>query len=676
MQKSKVLIFLILITLILSGVPVSAAGQPGTVLVKVKLAGDLPKLRDYGETELLFNNIYRLKVGNLQSSISTLQSKGWVEFAEDDLRLHTELNVTDPLFVLDKTELTKQWYLPKIQANLAWDKTVGSGITIAVIDTGIDARHEDLNDGRVTGGYLSYCQTAGSGNDCLIRITGDLAQGANSDDNGHGTVVAGVIGAIANNNKGIAGINHSVRLMPIKALDSNGSGLASDVALGIRWAADHGARIVNLSVGGAGLSGVEVLQEAITYAFNKGVLIVAAAGNDAAVDGVNMNVSPVLPVCADGGQNMVIGVAATDSTDRKARFSNYGSNCVDISAPGTGTFIDKQQKQGLVSTYFDPTRPGEHDLYVFALGTSLAAPMVSGTAGLMMSVFPDLDMRAIRDRLIGSVDSIDELNTTGCGGSCAGHLGRGRLNALKAVTVATTFPAGSVVRSPEGNVFLIERGLRRPISAFVFQQRFGGFVTVAAEAAQLDSYPLGSPVPPVDSTIVKEPANPTVYLVEGQELLALSYLAFISRGLRFENVVTLPADEMAGYTKGSDAPVVNGALVKSSDHPAVYILNNGMRQLLSFFVFKQRGFDRQPIAILSPDEIARYPGQEQGFLYLPVEGTLIRGDEIATVYVIEGGKRHGLNLAAFTGRGYSFANVNVVPQSELAGYELGEDILQ
>lgn len=647
-------------------------------MVKVKAADDLAKLQDYGETELLFDNVYRLKVISYKSSvISLMQQQSWVEFVEDDGVLKTQVTVSDPLFVLDKSELTKQWYLPKMQVHLAWDRTLGSGITVAVIDTGVDAKHEDLNDGRVGAGFLSYCQTYSVTNECLVRISGELAAGANSDDNGHGTIVAGLIGAIQNNQKGIAGINQNIRLMPIKALDSSGSGLASDVALGIRWAADHGAKIINLSIGGGGLSGVEVLQEAISYAYGKGVLIIAAAGNDAAVEGVNLNQSPVLPVCADGGQNMIVGVAALDGGDHKARFSNYGSNCVDVSAPGTGSFVDKQQKQGLVSTYYDPTRPGEHDLYVYALGTSVAAPMVSGIAALTASVFPDLDGKAIRERILASTDNIDEFTASGCGGaSCVGQLGRGRINALKAVTTSATFAAGSIVKSPDNKIFLIERGLKRPVSPFVFAQRFGGLLTVAAASGQLDSYPVGEPVPPVDSTIVKEPANPTVYLVEGERLRALSYLAFISRNLKFENVATLPAEEIFGYAKGTDAPVVSGALMKSADQPAVFILNEGVRQLLSFFVFKQRGFDRQTIGILPADEIAKYRGQEQGFLYPPLAGTLLRGDRAATVYVIEGGQRRGLNLAAFTGRGYSFANVNVVPQSEVEGYELGEDILQ
>lgn len=656
-----------------------AASDPGVLIVKLKAGVSPTLLAAYGASESMpFDQVYRLRTRHQEADLVTLRDEPLVEYVDQDSVLKTQVNALDPLFVLDQKELSKQWYLPRIQVQRAWEQTVGTGITVAIVDTGIDAKHEDLNDGRVIGGYASYCQAMSQGqNNCLVRVTGELAAGVNSDDNGHGTIVAGIIGAIANNNKGIAGIDWNVKLMPIKALDSTGSGLSSDVAVGIKWAADHGARIINLSVGGQGLQGLDILQEAIAYAFKKGVLIVAASGNDAAENGTNLNTNPVLPVCADGGDNMVIGVAAVDSSDQKAKFSNYGSNCVDIAAPGAGTFIDKQQKQGLVSTYYDPTRPGEQNLYVYGIGTSMAAPQVSAVVGLMMSAFPDMDVKAIRDRLIGNVDNIDQENQSGCNGSsCVGQIGRGRLNALKAVTVSTTFTGGTLVKSPQGSVFLIEHGLKRSVSDFVYRQRFGAAGAVPASVEQLDGFPLGQALAPIDGTVIKEPSNPTVYLIEGGEREALSYLAFISRGLRFENVVTLPAVEMALYPRSSDAPIMNGVLMKAPNNPAVFILNNGLRQLLSYFVFQQRGFQNMTIGILSLEELAIYPMHPRGFLYPPLEGTLLKGDQDATVYIVEAGKLRGLTLLAFQNRALRFADIHVLPQSEIAGYDMGSAILQ
>ena len=396
-----------------------AAGDPGTLIVKIKSQFDLPSLSAFGSPELLFDNVYRLRVSDLQSSLSSLEAAPWVEFAEQDAIVKNQTIAADPLFTTDTADLTRQWYLSKIQMHQAWDKTTGSGqVIVAIIDTGVDGRHEDLNDSRVGRGFINYCQVTSPENDCLVHITGLIDPGANSDDNGHGTIVAGLIGALPNNNRGISGVAWQVKFMPIKALDSTGSGLSSDVATGIRWAADNGARIINMSLGGAGLAGTEVLQEAVTYAYRKGVLIIAAAGNDNAVNGNDLNLDPVMPVCADGGENMVLGVAAVDSSDVKAKFSNFGSNCIDISAPGTGTFVDKQLKQGMISTYYDPAKPTETNLYAYVLGTSVAAPIVTGVAALMMSAFPDLDAKAVRDRLIASVDNIDAVNGTACISEC------------------------------------------------------------------------------------------------------------------------------------------------------------------------------------------------------------------------------------------------------------------
>ncbi|TSA46045.1 hypothetical protein D4R52_01280, partial [bacterium] len=314
----KIFIFFVLFSL-LAGWPqvvpaIPAQGAPGVLVVRVTDDAFAANLPQYGtQVEKLFDREYRVEADNAVAAAASLNSRPWVEFAARDTAVKTAAIASDPLFVLDEKELTKQWYLPKMKVDKAWEKTTGNSQTIiAVVDTGIDGKHEDLNDGRVTSGYVSYCQVVNTAksNDCLIRTTGELAPGVNSDDNGHGTIVAGIIGAIPNNNTGISGIDWNVQLMPIKVLDANGFGLSSDVAAGMHWAVDHGARIINLSVGGPGLEGSQIIQEAVKYAFNKGVLVVAAAGNDGSDVGGNLNDNPVYPVCADGGQNMIVGVAA------------------------------------------------------------------------------------------------------------------------------------------------------------------------------------------------------------------------------------------------------------------------------------------------------------------------------------------------------------------------------
>ena len=259
-------------------------------------------------------------------------------------------------------------------------------------------------------------------------------------------------------------------------------------------------------------------------------------------------------------------------------------------------------------------------------------------------------------------------------GSCGRHLGAGRINAYKAVSSNQLFSAGALVKSPVGAVYLIDKGLKHPVSEFVFRQRFLGAPLVQAEQGEIDAVPLGAPLLPLPGTIVKEPTSPTVYLIEGEQRLPLSYLAFTSRGLRFENVITLSAEEIAGYPQGPDAPLAGGALVKTAKSPAVYVLNNNYRQMLSYFVFIQRGLDKRPIAIISEEELSSY--QIDPNLHPPLDSTLVKGDNSATVYVIENGARKGMSSNAFANRGYSFADIKVLPQSELDQYQLGADILQ
>ena len=246
----------------------------------------------------------------------------------------------------------------------------------------------------------------------------------NSDENGHGTLVAGVIAATPNNFRGIAGAAFTVTLMPLKALDATGSGNSSDVAAAIVWAADHGANIINMSLGGVGFANDVVLSNAITYAFKKNIVIVAAVGNDVAVTGGDLDVAPVFPVCNDNGENMVIGVAATDVYDSKTVFSNYGKSCVDVTAPG---------KRILSTINYDPnTKQSTPSAYAYASGTSLAAPFVSAEAALLKAFNSNLSNKEIRDRIIQSATPIDNLNQTQCSGkACNGLIGFGRIDVME-----------------------------------------------------------------------------------------------------------------------------------------------------------------------------------------------------------------------------------------------------
>lgn len=253
-----------------------------------------------------------------------------VEFAEPNyIARHFQVTPNDPSY-------GSQWGLPKISAPAGWAVTTGStGVTIAIVDTGVDKNHSDLV-GKLVAGYD------------FVNNDADA-----DDDNGHGTHCAGIAAALTNNGIGVAGVDWNARIMPVKVLNASGSGSYSGIANGIIWAADNGAKVISMSLGGS--SGSATLESAVNYAAGKGVVIVAAAGN-----------SNTTAASYPGYYTACIAVGSTTSTDARSSFSNYGANWVDVAAPGSSIY----------STY-------DGNTYATLSGTSMATPHVAGLAGLL-----------------------------------------------------------------------------------------------------------------------------------------------------------------------------------------------------------------------------------------------------------------------------------------------------
>lgn len=269
-----------------------------------------------------------------------------IEYAEPNyILIQNELNVPNDVLYLENY----QWNLPLIGTEQGWKITRGvEDVTIAVIDTGVDLEHPDLKNRIMKG----------------INVL-DEAAGPN-DDNGHGTHVAGIIASETNNHEGGAGMTWFNKIMPVKAMGAEGYGTTFDIAKGIIWAVDHGADIINMSLGNYQPS--RVLEEAVKYAYEKDVVMVSAAGNDGSDQ-------PTFP----SSYPEVLSVAAVDYDGKRASFSNFG-DYIDISAPGVY----------IPSTYFK----GE---YAALSGTSMAAPHVAGLAALLKSANPDLSNKQIMD---------------------------------------------------------------------------------------------------------------------------------------------------------------------------------------------------------------------------------------------------------------------------------------
>ncbi|MBW4686184.1 MAG: S8 family serine peptidase [Komarekiella atlantica HA4396-MV6] len=303
---------------------------------------------------------------------------------------------------------SKQWNLHKIGVEGAWSQTKGSGITVAVIDTGI-TRVRDLYETKFVKGY---------------DFVNDKEEA--KDDNGHGTHVAGTIAQATNNKYGVAGIAYEANLMPLKVLSSYGGGTVADIAEAIKFAADKGADVINMSLGGGGES--QLMKQAIEYAHRKGVAIVAAAGNE------NTNGASY-----PARYPHVIGVSAFGPDGERAPYSNFGGG-VDISAPG-GSDAGKILQETI-------NEEGE-GVFLGFQGTSMASPHVAGVTALIKAAGikePDEILKVLKQS--ARVIQDDGLN----------YYGAGQLNAEAAVKLAF----GGQISFPDFFRWLRDNGYLNP----------------------------------------------------------------------------------------------------------------------------------------------------------------------------------------------------------------------
>ena len=281
--------------------------------------------------------------------------------------------------------LSRQWALAKVHAQRAWNVDIGAAnpVNVAVLDTGVDRTHPDLA-GRVENG--------------IDVVDGDSDA---SDEQFHGTAVASVIAADTDNGIGMAGVSWGAQIVPVRVLGSDGAGTECTIAAGLVWAADH-AQILNLSLG-APAPCTDVMRHAVDYAVGKGALVVAAVGNSAAKGN---------PAEEPGDCPGVIGVGATDQRDRIASFSEHGRQ-VALSAPGVRVLAAYRAPKGVQTwAVFD--------------GTSMAAPMVSGVAALLLSHHPTWTAQQLAQRLESSAVDLGKKGRDD-------YFGAGRVDAAKAL---------------------------------------------------------------------------------------------------------------------------------------------------------------------------------------------------------------------------------------------------
>lgn len=308
--------------------------------------------------------------------------------------LVTSSSPTDPRF-------NEQWALYKVGAACAWERTTGSAnVIVAVVDSGVDPTHPDLAARLRTDGYDFVDDDADP-----------------RDENGHGTHVAGIIAALLNNNEGIAGLAPDVTILPVRVMNERGRGADRAIARGIRFAADRGAKVINLSLGATLTLNAEepsaLVNDAIVYAQQQGALVVVAAGNDAVP----------LPNAIAVDNPDVLVVAATDQRDRKAPFSNSGP-WIAVSAPGVNILSTMPTYEVFLTSDQVPRDERFRRDYDYMSGTSQATPYVAALAALLFSANPDWSASQVAETIRSNATDIRDLNPRF-------EMGTGRIDACK-----------------------------------------------------------------------------------------------------------------------------------------------------------------------------------------------------------------------------------------------------
>jgi len=360
------------------------------------------------EFPLIGAQLWEMKADTL-IAVQRFENDDRIEYIEPNYIIELAKTPNDP-------EFAKLWGLHNqgqtggkadadIDAPEAWEYKTGGKVVVAIIDTGVDYNHPDLianmwiNPDEIPDNKIDDDE-----NGCIDDIYGcDFANddGDPFDDHSHGTHVAGTIAAVGDNSRGIVGVSWTAQIMALKFLTSRGSGSIAGAIAAIQYATKMGAQLSNNSWGGGGYS--QALHDAIKAAGEKGILFIAAAGNDY---GNNNDVSPVYP--ASYNLDNIIAVAATDHNDKLAVFSNYGLKTVDLGAPGVNIYS---------------TTP--HNTYKSFNGTSMATPHVSGAISLLWAKCSKLTHTDVKNAIQGSVDKVSALS----GKTLTG----GRLNVHKAL---------------------------------------------------------------------------------------------------------------------------------------------------------------------------------------------------------------------------------------------------
>lgn len=509
---------------------------------------------------------------------------------------------SDPLF-------SQQGYLNYINIRQAWDISKGAGTVVAVIDSGIDVYHPDLkfNIWKNT----NEIKDDGIDNDNNGYI--DDYQGwdfVDSDNNpspmpgedydaknvSHGTAVAGIIGAVANNGRGMVGVAFQSKIMALRVLESNGEGFVNDLVAAIDYAVNHGADVINLSLVGFDYS--SNLEKAIERAHENGVVIVAAAGNvEVGENPKDLEEEPAYPACLGSNthNNLVLAVTSIGRDNKKSTFANYGSSCVDLSAIG----------ENISSlSYYNPAEDFD-DYYSYNWnGTSFSTALVSGIAALVKSN----DMGASSDSVITAIyngaQDIDDSNP-----NFKNKIGLGRVDAYASLISSSIIVKNELVKTAYSTaVYYIDSGSVRHLfsNEDVFWSWYNGEwkdqnIRIVSQGV-FDSYFTGANVTmrPGTKLMKFQNSNRIYAIVDDNTLNHISEEVILRLyGDDYSSrLITMQNSFESGYLRGKDLTgdvYPNGSLIRYKDSEFIWLIARGEKRKLDNDSFAENGFKKEHI---------------------------------------------------------------------------------
>lgn len=568
---------------------------------------------------------------------------------------------TDGTTSPDDPNYSDQWALAKLDALNVWKETTGgdTSVKVAVIDTGVAYETYDPP------GLENYAKGPDFANTNFVSgfdyVNNDTHP---NDDHGHGTVAASVIAESTNNSLGSAALAYNVSIMPVKVCDKNGWCTDNDLAKGIDFARSNGAKVVNISFGGDDHS--DVVQAAIDAAWDDGIVMVGASGND----GTNKIYYPAR------GKH-VIGVGALTSSDSRASYSNYGSG-LDLMAPGGDArggsgdlFYQKLScTASLNCTSFS---------YGRVAGTSFSTALVSASAALIVSkgaVWPVSVERFLKlkakDLGSGGPDSV---------------YGWGRIRPFNSFEISTNNKPhlnGTLLRvKNKAPVYLLENDQKRWIpSISIFKERFRWKNVIIISNFEMGTYAQGPNAPYPDGTLLKGSSKNVYVLSNGQKRWITSASVFDTLGYKWRNIIDVSDSELSNYSTGANISTTNthpdGSLLISNQTKRVYLIDGGQKRWVpNLSIFASRFFWEDVISIIH-SELESY---DLGSNITYPDGSLIKSPNDPKVYFIStasGGSqqtKHWIRSSlTFDSLGFKWRNLQYTSDSIINSFAGGDTI--